>query len=130
MLGAGGCDVGADVPTTDEGAKTVPLRLQWYRRTARAELADRTAGRDDRARRAQPLRAQEQTFFAQMTDFDAVLEPPLPVAVSVTVKFPFGGKLCAVVGPLPVPPSPKFHAYDDALVVALASKLQLRPVHA
>ena len=29
--------------------------------------------------------------------------------------------------PLPVLPSPKFHAYDVAFVVALASKVQLRP---
>jgi hypothetical protein len=30
------------------------------------------------------------------------------------------------MGPLPVPPSPKFHAYDVAFVDPLASKRQLR----
>jgi hypothetical protein len=46
--------------------------------------------------------------------------------VSVTVKFPFGEKVCVVVAPLPLVPSPKFHEYDAAFADPLASKLQFR----
>jgi hypothetical protein len=35
--------------------------------------------------------------------------------------------VCEIVGPLPVAPSPKFHAYDVAYDVALASKVHVRP---
>jgi hypothetical protein len=37
-----------------------------------------------------------------------------------------GGKLCDVVTPLPVLPSPKFHAYEVAFEELLASNEQLR----
>lgn len=69
-----------------------------------------------------------QDFCAHVTLPVAVSDPPLPVTVNVTVYVRFGGKLCDVVTPLPVLPSPKFHAYDVAFEEPLASKLQLRDV--
>lgn len=56
----------------------------------------------------------------------AVSDAPLPVAVSVTVRFPFAVKLCVGVAPLPVLPSPKFHANVLAFDDVFALKVQLR----
>jgi hypothetical protein len=61
-----------------------------------------------------------------LTVCDVVLVP-LPVAVSVTVKFPFDTKSCeAWTPPLSGVPSPKFHVYEVALLDVLASKVHLR----
>ena len=65
--------------------------------------------------------------MVQMTDALAVLEPPAPVAVNVTVRVVLAVNVCEVVTPVPLVPSPKFHEYDVAFVVALALKVQVKP---
>ena len=55
-------------------------------------------------------------------------DPPAPVAVRVTVKLLREAKACDVVTPLPVPPSPKFQAYEVAFVDAPASNEQVKPL--
>ena len=57
-----------------------------------------------------------------------MLEPPAPVAVSVTVTLALAVNVCDVVTPVPLVPSLKFHEYDVAFVVALALKLQVKPL--
>jgi hypothetical protein len=74
-----------------------------------------------------PLLVQE--FFTHFTLPAAESDPPLPVAVSVTVRFPFAVKSCVAVAPLPVPPSPKFHAYDVAFVDPPPLNVHLRDEH-
>ena len=67
-----------------------------------------------------------QAFFTHFTLPAAVSVPPLPVAVSVTVMFPFAENECRAVVPVPALPSPKFHANDVAFDDELALKVQLR----
>ena len=66
----------------------------------------------------------------QVIGFDLDDDPPVPVAVSVTVKFVRAAKACEVVTPVPVVPSPKFQLYDVAPVELLASNEQDSLVHA
>lgn len=73
-----------------------------------------------------PLPLLVQEVFTHFTLPAAVSDPPLPVAVSVTVRFPFAEKSCAAVAPVAVPPSPKLHANDVAFDDEPASKVQCR----
>ena len=74
----------------------------------------------------EPLPLPVQDCFTHFTLPEAVSDPPLPVAVSVTVRFPFAVKVCVALTSLPVPPSPKLHEYDDTFVDPLALNVQLR----
>src|SRR5689334_2482095 len=76
-----------------------------------------------------PLPLVVQELFTHFTLPTAVSDTPLPVAVSVTVRFPFAVKRCVAVAPVPAPPSPKFHAKVLAFVDVLASKVQSREEH-
>ena len=76
-----------------------------------------------------PLPLLVQDLFTHFTLPAAVSDPPLPVAVSVTVRLPFAEKSCVAVTPLPAPPSPKLHAYDVAFVDPLALKVHVRDEH-
>ena len=73
-----------------------------------------------------PLPLLVQELFTHLTLPTAVSDAPLPVAVSVTVRFPFAEKRCSAVTPVPAPPSPKFHvnvlAFDDVLALKVQSR--------
>src|SRR5262249_14949210 len=59
------------------------------------------------------------TLFTWTDDVITSVSPSLSVTVSVTVKSPSCAYVCDVVEPVPVVPSPKFHAND--VIVPLGS---------